>query len=271
MIDRRDFLTSAFAASLAVVAAACSGSSSKERAATTRPRSPSTVPPTTATTTTPAPTTTTTDPGTPARFVERGTAASPPRVALTFHTGLGDPGLVLDLLHAGTAAAVPMNLMVIGQWLESNPTVATELVQGDHEIGNHTYSHRALLQLSPAQALIEIQRCADVLQRLVGTKGLWLRPSGTETSQTSAVVNAAAGQAGYPVVLGFDVDPTDNADPGAAAVQQRVLATMQPGSIVSLHSGHRGTIDALAPLAASIRARGYELVKVSDIVNPARP
>lgn len=271
VIDRRSFLTSTFAGGIALVVAACSGSASKSQTVTTRPRTPSTLPPTTAaTTTTPAPTTTTADPGTPARFVERGTSALPPRVALTFHTGLGDPGLVLRLLDAAKTATVPMTLMVIGHWLETYPAVASAINASGNEIGNHTYSHQALLQLSPAQAQLEIQRGADVLQRLLGTKGLWLRPSGTEVSATSAVVDAAAGKVGYPVVLGFDVNPTDNGDPGAAAVEQRVLAAMKPGSIVSLHTGHRGTIDALGPLAASIRARGYDLVKVSDIVNPGR-
>ena len=194
----------------------------------------------------------------------------PPRVALTFHTGLGDPGLVLYLLDEGKAATMPMTLMVIGRWLETYPAVASALTADGHEIGNHTYSHQALLRLSPAQAEAEIRRGAQVLQHLLGTKGLWLRPSGTEVSATTPVVDAAAGKVGYPVVLGLDVNPTDNGDPGAAAVEQRVLAAMKPGSIVSLYSGHQGAIDALGPLAAAIRAWGYELVKVGDIVDPGR-
>ncbi|MCU1457807.1 MAG: polysaccharide deacetylase [Actinomycetia bacterium] len=172
------------------------------------------------------------------------------------------------LLDVGRAASVPMTLMVIGGWLEANPAIASALTADGHEIGNHTYSHGTLLQMPAGQAYTEIQRCADVLQRLLGTRGLWLRPSGTDVSSTTPVVNDAAFRAGYGVVLGFDNDPHDYQDPGAAAVQQRVLASLQPGSIVSMHSGHQGTIDALEPLVAAIRSRGFELVKVSDIVTP---
>lgn len=189
-------------------------------------------------------------------------------MALTFHTGLGTSGLVRPLLDAGRAVSAPMTLMVIGAWLEANASIAGALTADGHEIGNHTYSHGALLRMPPTQAFTEIQRCSDVLQRFLGTRGLWLRPSGTEVSSTTAVVNAAAGRAGYRVVLGFDVDPHDYQDPGATAIQQRVLAALQPGAIVSLHSGHQGTVDALEPLVAAIRARGYQLVKVSDIVVP---
>lgn len=255
---------------LAVVAAACSSSGSRAKSGSSVSTSPaSTTTPTTspASTTMSAPTTSTA-PGGPARFVERGATTSPPRVALTFHTGLGTAGLVKPLLDAGRAVSAPMTLMVIGSWLEANPSIAGALTADGHEIGNHTYSHAALLQLPPAQAFTEIQRCADVLQRLLGTRGLWLRPSGTEVSSTTAVVNEAAGRAGYRVVLGFDVDPHDYQDPGATVIQQRVLAALQPGAIVSLHSGHRGTVDALEPLVAAIRARGYQLVKVSDVVAP---
>ncbi len=268
MIDRRTFLTGALTGTLAAVAAACSGSGSSARSSassTSTTTGPTTAATTAAPTTTVAPTTTAA-PGGPARFVERGSVDAPPRVALTFHTGLGTAGLVKPLLDAGRAVSAPLTLMVIGSWLEANPSIASALTADGHEIGNHTYSHGTLLQMPAAQAYSEIQRCADVLQRMLGTRGLWLRPSGTEVSSTTAVVNEAAGKAGYRVVLGFDVDPHDYQDPGAAAIQQRVLAGLQPGAIVSLHSGHRGTVDALEPLVGAIRARGYQLVKVSDIV-----
>jgi peptidoglycan/xylan/chitin deacetylase (PgdA/CDA1 family) len=259
---------------LAAVVAACSASGSRSRSGAARvstTSAPTTPVSTRPTSTVPAPTiapTTTIAAGGPARFVERGSSDAPPRVALTFHTGLGTAGLVKPLLDAGRAVSAPMTLMVIGSWLEANPSIAGALTADGHEIGNHTYSHGTLLQMPAAQALTEIQRCADVLQRMLGTRGLWLRPSGTEVSSTTAVVNAAAGRAGYGVVLGFDIDPHDYQDPGAAVIQQRVLAALQPGAIVSLHSGHQGTVDALEPLVGAIHARGYQLVKVSDIVVP---
>ncbi len=264
-------MTGATAAVLGVVATACSPSAArrKQTGSATAPSTSRPGPTSTATATTTGATTSaapTTTPGGPARFVQRGSEAPPSRVALTFHTGLGTPGLVQPLLDAARAVSAPLTLMIIGSWLEANPSIAPALAADGHALGNHTNSHGTLLRLPAAQAFTEIQRCADVLERFFGTRGLWLRPSGTEVSSTTGVVNEAAGRAGYPVVLGFDVDPHDYQDPGAAAIQQRVLSSIQPGSVVSLHSGHRGTVDALGPLVTAIRARGFELVKVSDIV-----
>ncbi len=56
---------------------------------------------------------------------------------------------------------------------------------------------------------------------------------------------AAAGRVGYRTVVAFDVDPADYRDPGAALVASRTLAAVQRGSIVSLHLGHEGTVQAL--------------------------
>ena len=56
--------------------------------------------------------------------------------------------------------------------------------------------------------------------------------------------------------MGYDVDSLDFQDPGAAAVQANVLDHVQPGSIVSLHFGHQGTIAAFGPSSTACAAAG---------------
>jgi peptidoglycan/xylan/chitin deacetylase (PgdA/CDA1 family) len=103
-------------------------------------------------------------------------------------------------------------------------------------------------------------RCRDVLTRLTGSGGRYFRPSGTDDGTTSPgpVVLDVAGQAGYPVVLGFDVDPLDYDDPGADAVTERTLAAVRAGSIVSLHFGHPGTIAALPAILDGLDQKGLQ-------------
>ena len=57
-------------------------------------------------------------------------------------------------------------------------------------------------------------------------------------------------------MLGFDVDPLDYDDPGADAVVQRTLATVAAGSIVSLHFGHSGTVDAMPAILDGLAQKG---------------
>ncbi len=76
-----------------------------------------------------------------------------------------------------------------------------------------------------------------------------------------------AGEAGYRTVLGFDVDPHDYEDPGAAVVAQRTLAAVGPGSIVSLHFGHPGTIAAMPAILDGLVQKGLTPVHASQLLD----
>ena len=208
---------------------------------------------TTAAPTTPAPT----QPPA-AQFVSTGPTTRD-RVALTFHTN-GDLELAGQLLDVLAAHRVHMTSFVVGNWLDANPDWAKRLLDGGHELANHTYTHPTFGDLSPDAMTAEIVQCRDVLTRLGGSGGKFFRPSGTDDGTTSPgqVVLDVAGQAGYPVVLGFDVDPFDYDDPGADAVTQRTLAAVKAGSIVSLHFGHPGTIQALPAILDGLDQKGLQ-------------
>lgn len=184
-------------------------------------------------------------------------------VAFTFH-GSGDASLADDLLRVAARLSVPITVFAVGRWLDDQPSMGRRLVDGGHEVANHTYTHPVLPRLDAGAVLDEITKCRDALQRHAGTPGRWFRPSGTPAP--NAAIRAAATQAGYATVVGYDVDPLDYRDPGAAVVAQRVRDALHPGSIVSLHTGHAGTVAAFEPMIAAARARGLRPVTVSDLL-----
>ena len=110
----------------------------------------------------------------------------------------------------------------------------------------------------------EITLCRDVLTRLAPSEGRYFRPSGT--SQATPLILEQAGVAGYSTVVDFDVDPLDYTDPGADAVVQRVQAGAQPGSIVSMHFGHPGTVAAFPHIIGDLRGRGLEPALVRTLL-----
>lgn len=203
--------------------------------------------------------------GRPAREVARG-AATRREVALTFHAS-GDPSLVEPLLSAAERAGAAVTVFVVGSWLAQHPQFAGRIMRGGHELANHTWTHPDLAGLPAAQLDAEVVRCRDLLQQLAGTPGAWFRPSQAEHA-TPAVL-AAAGRAGYRVSLAWDVDPKDYRDPGADAVRTRVLGAVRPGSIVSMHFGHRGTVDALPAILTGLTARGLRAVTAGRLLAPA--
>jgi peptidoglycan/xylan/chitin deacetylase (PgdA/CDA1 family) len=265
-LPRRTFLAGALVA-VGTLASACGdGGSGSEAATTSRAAASST---TAATAPAPAPTApptvATTAPPT-ARFVASG-PSDQRRIALTFHTN-GDLDLAGELLDVLDQRHVRMTSFIVGNWLEANPDMATRIADGGHEFANHTYTHPTFGQLSPDAMLAEIVQCRDVLTRLTGGPGAAFRPSGTDdgTASPGEQVLDLAAQAGYGIVLGFDVDPLDYNDPGADAVVQGTLATVGPGSIVSLHFGHPGTIAALPAILDGLDAKNLEPVTVSTLL-----
>jgi peptidoglycan/xylan/chitin deacetylase (PgdA/CDA1 family) len=185
------------------------------------------------------------------------------QVALTFH-GSGDPLLVGQLLDLVGRAGVPVTVFAVGRWLAQHPAFARRILAGGHELANHTYTHPALGRLDRASVAREVRGCQAVLRRLTGSGGRWFRPSAMTVP--TPLVRAEAGAAGYRVVVGFDVDPHDYADPGATAVAARVTAGLHPGVIVSLHTGHAGTVAAMAPILTAIRARGLVPVGLHQLL-----
>jgi len=185
-------------------------------------------------------------------------------VALTFH-GSGDVALTDQLLAEAARLQAPITVFAVGRWLDGNPAVAGRILAAGHELENHTYTHPTLAGASASVVSNEVTRCRDVLAAQTGSAGRYFRPSGMEPRYPPLVLDQA-GSAGYGVVCGFDVDPLDYQDPGAAAIVSRVRAAVKPGSIVSLHLGHPGTVTAFPTVVADIRARGLRPVLVRDLL-----
>jgi len=261
-VPRRTFLAGTVLA-LGAIAAACGDGGGSSGAASASSTVAGSTPATTGST---LPATTATTALAEARFVIAGPATKQ-RVALTFHTN-GDLGLADQLLGVLAQRNTKITSFIVGDWLDANPDMAKRIADGGHEFANHTYTHPTFGSLSRDAMLDEVERCRDVLVRLTGGPGAAFRPSGTDdgTASPGEQVLSVAAQAGYATVLGFDVDPLDYNDPGAAAVSERTLATVKPGSVVSLHFGHPGTIEALPSIIAALRQRGLAPVTMTSLL-----
>jgi peptidoglycan/xylan/chitin deacetylase (PgdA/CDA1 family) len=254
-LPRRAFLAGAVAA-LGAVVAGCGGDGDSSDAAATSATTATSAAPTAPPSTVPA----------EARFVVSGPTTKP-RVALTFHTN-GDLGLADQLLDVLESRHAKMTSFIVGDWLEANPDMAKRIADGGHEFANHTYTHPSFFDLSRDAQLDEVVHCRSVLVSLTGGPGVAFRPSGTDdgTASPSDQILSVAAEAGYSTVLGFGVDPLDYDDPGAAAVTQRTLAVVKPGSIISLHFGHAGTVEAMPGILDGLEQRDLTPVTVSTLL-----
>ena len=238
-----------------------------QTSSTTQPIAPASTTPTTTsttttTTTTTAATSTTQAIGGPATYINHG-PTDVNNIALTFHLG-GDPTLVAELFDLLKASGITSTLFAIGDWLTANPDLGHRAVDDGHELGNHTKSHLSMLKLSRAAVRAEIVGGGQALIPFIGSIGKWFRPSGTDVP--TDLILEEAGTAGYAVSVGYDIDSTDYTEPGAAAVVARVKKQLHPGAIVSLHFGHRDTIDALPKIVDLLGAAALTPVTVTGLL-----
>ena len=195
----------------------------------------------------------------------RGTSGRP-EVALTFH-GAGDVTLLRRMLAQFAEAGAHVTVLAIGTWLAEQPAAAKLVLDGGHDLGNHTWSHQTMPRLDAARTTTEVRRAADELRRLTGSPGRWFRPSGTPSS--TPAIRAAAVAAGYGACLGYSVDPLDYTDPGPDAIERAFRSGVRAGSIVSLHLGHPGTLTAMPRLLADLHDRGLAAVTATRLLGNA--
>ncbi|MFJ8748017.1 polysaccharide deacetylase family protein [Streptomyces sp. NPDC102441] len=200
-------------------------------------------------------------PGQPVQ-IEHGPRGRP-RVALTFH-GQGDPALARAVLAVAERAGARLTVLAVGAWLDEHPGMARRILDGGHDLGNHTQSNLDINTMDETRAYEEITGCAQRLRRLTGSIGTWFRPS--RAQYATPLVQDLARRAGYPHVLSYDVDSLDFTSPGVASVTRKVAGELRNGSVVSLHFGYRDTIAALPLLLTEIDRRRLRAVTTTELL-----
>ncbi|MEU9589694.1 polysaccharide deacetylase family protein [Streptomyces sp. NPDC048219] len=186
-----------------------------------------------------------------------------PRVALTFH-GQGDPATARAILTEAERHGARVTVLAVGTWLDAHPELARRILDGGHDLGNHTQRHLDVNAMTEAEAYAEITDCARRLKRLTGSIGTWFRPS--RAARASPLVERLAVRAGYPHVLSYDVDSLDFTSPGAPTVTRTVLGAVRGGSVVSLHFGYADTVAALPALLEELDRRGLHAVTTTELI-----
>jgi peptidoglycan/xylan/chitin deacetylase (PgdA/CDA1 family) len=187
------------------------------------------------------------------------------QVALTFH-GQGPVSMAEALLAEAERAGAQVSVLAVGTWLEQYPQIAQRILGGGHDLGNHTMHHLDIAAMDAADAYAEIVGCARRLRALTGSAGRWFRPS--QTQYSTPLIEREARKAGYRTCVSYDVDSLDYTDPGPDAIVSTVLGKTRPGSIISLHLGHSGTVTALPAILRGLARRRLRPVTLTGLLSP---
>lgn len=191
-------------------------------------------------------------------------------VALTFDAGGNDAGMT-SILSTLAQQDVPATFFMTGRWAETYPAEARQ-VAASYPVGNHTYSHPYLTQLTDDQVSDQVAKGEAAIVTVTGhdPQPLFRFPFGDSDAKTLAIVHGL----GYGGVR-WTVDTWGwkgtSAGQSTDTVVSRVLAGLTPGAIVLMHVGAAtdgSTLDAnaLPDVIAELRARGYTTVAVTSYI-----
>ena len=170
---------------------------------------------------------------------------------------------IVDALVARRARAT---FFVSGRWARAQPDAVRRLAAEPlFELGNHSFHHPHLATLADDAVRDELVATDDALRELgAPTPRVFRAPFG----EVDARIARIAGDVGLATIQ-YDVV---SGDPGAGASKAELVRTVleraRPGSIVIMHANHRrfATADAVPEIVEGLRARGLELVTVSELL-----
>ncbi|MBZ5645253.1 MAG: glycosyltransferase, partial [Acidobacteriia bacterium] len=215
------------------------------------------------------------------RIIQMG--AAPYKIALSFDDG-PDPQFTPKILDVLKEKKAPATFFVIGSGANDALGLIRREYDEGHEIGNHTYTHPRWNEISRTQIDVELNVTERLLNSTLGVKTLLFRPPYGIDHQPETADEVAqlpiAQTMGY-LIVGARIDPHDWGEPGgvppaaASVIVQRVLeqAHGNGGNIVLLHDGggnRSHTVEALPEIIDGLRAAGFQIVPVSELVGQTR-
>ena len=136
------------------------------------------------------------------------------------------------------------------------------------EIGNHTWEHPNMTTIPAELVPAQLTRANEAITAATGqTPKLW-RPAG---GLTNDAVNAVAAKQDLAGIL-WDVIPFDWInDSDLAATRYMLMTQIKPGSVVLFHDTYSSTVDLVEQFVPVLKANGYHLVTVSDLLGQRAP
>ena len=208
------------------------------------------------------------------------------KVAITFDDG-PDPQWtpkILDVLKQKKATAT---FFLIGIQTDKFSGLAKRIYAEGHTIGNHTFTHPDVSGISTGYMKVELNLTERLFASMMGIRATLMRPPYAidEEPDTSDQVRPLEipQEMGY-ITVGNRIDPndwSDNPRRSAEQISAYVLSHLPPcklenlrcGNIVLLHDGggnRAETVRALPMIIDGIRAKGYEIAPVYELLGMQR-
>ena len=187
-------------------------------------------------------------------------------IALTFDDGPSPfTDRLLQILNQNDARST---FFLIGNKVAANPAGAKRIADAGMEIGNHTWEHPNMTTIPPEDIPAQFSKASDAIEAATGQRPKLVRTAG---GLINDAVLAEAKKQGL-ADINWDVIPFDWAnDANTGATRYMLMTQIKPNSVVLFHDTYSSTVDLVYQFIPVLKANGYHLVTVSQMVGPREP
>lgn len=183
---------------------------------------------------------------------------------LTFDNGY-ENGYTVQVLNVLKEKKVPAIFFVTGHYVQDQPELIYRMVHEGHLIGNHSWGHPDMTQISQARIQEELNKVKEAVAKItLHNEMQFVRaPRGTFNEQLLAVSK----QLGYTNVFWSiaykDWDTKDQK--GWQYAYDKVMSQLHPGGVILLHTVSKDNADALSKIIDDARQQGYEFKRLDQL------
>lgn len=178
-------------------------------------------------------------------------------VAITFDDGPHYRN-TLELLEELRKRNVKASFFLVGERIPGNEDIVLMMHRDGHVIGNHTYTHQKLTEISEENVIKEIVETNKMINSITGRDVEYIRPPcGSWSEELLYVVDMT------PVF--WNVDPRDWCTRNVNEIVENVVNNVEDGDIILFHDIYESSVVAALEVIDILSDRGYEFVTVSEI------
>lgn len=155
-----------------------------------------------------------------------------------------------------------ITFFMVGEWIEKFPEATKKIYDAGHEIATHSDTHPHVNKMSYEQNIEELEKSNEKIQKITGKRtNIYRAPYG---EYNNTVIKAAQDK-GYKTIQ-WNLDTLDYTGLTGEEMWNRLKDKLKPGDIILSHNGTKNTANSLDMLLKNIKAKGLDVVKVSELI-----
>jgi cellulose synthase/poly-beta-1,6-N-acetylglucosamine synthase-like glycosyltransferase/peptidoglycan/xylan/chitin deacetylase (PgdA/CDA1 family)/spore germination protein YaaH len=213
----------------------------------------------------------------PTKYVIRRYGYAPGKIVLTFDDG-PDPNYTPQILDILKREHVPAAFFVVGSMAEKNIQILRREYDEGYEIGNHTFLHPDISQVSLERVNLELNATRRIIEAVTGRSTILFRPpynADAEPQTLAEIIPVAESRKQSYIAIGESIDPWDWY-PGVTAdsILARVIRQKDAGSFLLLHDAggetREETVKALPAIIHFFKSHGYQFTTIADVLHKSK-